>query len=312
MMDIEYLLFLQNFREATNNIFTPFLEWLSLFSITGLIFVPIIIYWCISKQTGFYIFMSFGISRILNGIAKPTVCAYRPWVRDARIIPAGDSIRTATGYSFPSGHTMTATPILGSIFVTLRKSYKLISFLCLILIILVGFSRNYLGVHTPQDVLVGFILGALAIYLAGKVLSNPEHENLFFIAGLIICAVAVTYAKLKNYPMDYVDGKLLVDPLKMIGNTFGDAGILSGVIIGRWVEKKFIKFQIPKLNFSLISCVIVGLVIYAVIDQNISGLIKNFIGSDLTQLVRNFTRMFFVMALWPAVMKLLGVVKGEN
>lgn len=44
---------------------------------------------------------------------KVTVCAYRPWVRDARIVPHGNSIITATGYSFPSGHTMNAATVFG-------------------------------------------------------------------------------------------------------------------------------------------------------------------------------------------------------
>ena len=38
-MDIEYLLFLQNWRNATNNMLTPFMEWISLFAVTYLILI---------------------------------------------------------------------------------------------------------------------------------------------------------------------------------------------------------------------------------------------------------------------------------
>ena len=54
-----------------------------------------------------------GLQEFRNGALKVTVCAYRPWIRDARILPYGDSINTATGYSFPSGHTMNAATVFG-------------------------------------------------------------------------------------------------------------------------------------------------------------------------------------------------------
>ena len=39
-----------------------------------------------------------------------TACVYHHWIRGGRILPAADSIRTAAGYSFPSGHTSTSVP----------------------------------------------------------------------------------------------------------------------------------------------------------------------------------------------------------
>ena len=44
-MDINYLLFLQDFRNGMNNAWTPFLEWLSHFAVSGLILLPAFIYW---------------------------------------------------------------------------------------------------------------------------------------------------------------------------------------------------------------------------------------------------------------------------
>ena len=65
-----------------------------------------IIYWCVSKAFGTYLLMGWSANRIVNGFLKVTACVYRPWIRDARIVPYGDSMQTATGYSFPSGHSM--------------------------------------------------------------------------------------------------------------------------------------------------------------------------------------------------------------
>ena len=72
-----------------------------------------IIYWAVSKDFGAYLMMGWSGNRLVNGALKVTACAYRPWIRDARIVPYGNAITTATGYSFPSGHTMNAASIFG-------------------------------------------------------------------------------------------------------------------------------------------------------------------------------------------------------
>ena len=120
-MDIEYLLLLQSFREYINDALTPFMEMISLFAVTYLIIVPAFIYWCVDKRSGLYTIVSYNASVAFNAVVKLTFCIYRPWIRDSRVMPAGDAITTATGYSFPSGHTTTATPIYGALAVCARK-----------------------------------------------------------------------------------------------------------------------------------------------------------------------------------------------
>lgn len=163
MIDIEYLLLLQNFRNATNNILTPFMEWISLFAVTRLIIIPVFVYWVVDKKKGLYTLAAYYLACGFNAVVKLTACIYRPWIRDARVLPAGDAIRTATGYSFPSGHTVTAGPIYGGLAVSGRKRVPWLSVICLIALFLTAFSRNYLGVHTPQDVAVALLESALAL-----------------------------------------------------------------------------------------------------------------------------------------------------
>ena len=114
-MDIQYLLWLQNFRNSIDNAWTPFLEWVSLFAVTYLVMIPVFIYWALDKRKGLYTLATYYAAVTVNAAIKLTACVYRPWIRDNRILPAGDAITTATGYSFPSGHTMTATPIYGGL-----------------------------------------------------------------------------------------------------------------------------------------------------------------------------------------------------
>lgn len=76
-------------------------------------------------------------------------------------------------YSFPSGHAMGMTIILGSLafviyrLISKRLFFKYLAiFYCLATAIIVGLSRIYLGVHYPSDVLAGFSLGGAWVLLS--------------------------------------------------------------------------------------------------------------------------------------------------
>ena len=109
-MDIQYLLFLQDFRNSIDNALTPFMEGVSMFAVTYLILFPVYYYWNRNKRDGLYVLVAYYFCMVITPLVKLTACVYRPWIRDSRIVPAGKAIVTATGYSFPSGHTTTVAP----------------------------------------------------------------------------------------------------------------------------------------------------------------------------------------------------------
>ncbi len=164
-MDIDILLLLQEFRNGAGGFLTEFLSKMTfLAELNSAIVIMAILYWSISKELGSYLLMGWSGNRLANGVLKVTACAYRPWIRDSRILPYGNSISTATGYSFPSGHTMNAATVFGGI--VHRKDYpRALRIVLGFAMALVAFSRIYLGVHTPQDVLVGAGIGLLVMWL---------------------------------------------------------------------------------------------------------------------------------------------------
>ena len=136
-----------------------------------------VIYWCISKDFGQYLFLGWSGNRLVNGFLKITACVYRPWIKDVRVIPDEAAMVTATGYSVPSGHTMNAATVFGGSGLRRELGRGLRTFMW-IMLFLVAFSRNFLGVHTLKDVLVGAAAGILVMFLTGKLLGwLKEHPE---------------------------------------------------------------------------------------------------------------------------------------
>lgn len=316
-MDINYLLLLQNFREATGNVFTPLFYAISEFVIS---FWPLaffaLVYWAYDKKTGFWFLLNMAGAYFLNGILKLTACIYRPWIRDSRIVPAGNSLFSATGYSFPSGHSTLAGAFYGSIGVNQWKKRRWISIIAFFFAALTLFSRNYLGVHTPQDVLVGFfstlLLVFLNIYIAKKMFdegvaangdgkSNKMRDIYIFIAGILICAAAVIYINVKSYPLDYKDGVLIVDPEKMKPDTYAGIGFLFGFVIGWFIEKKCIRFEIKQQSKKQLTVAITALaVLYFFYSFNF---FLTFLPRSLWKFLVAFLYMIYIQVLVPLVIK---------
>ena len=305
-MDITYLLWLQEFRISINDALTPFVEPLSLFAVRGIVLLPVFVYWCLNKKKGLMIFFAWKLSQTINGIIKLTACVYRPWIRDSRIIPAGDAITTATGYSFPSGHTMMCTPIYAGLAKCTKN--RLLQVIFIAAILLTMFSRNYLGVHTPQDVLVGFVFGLLSLWIADKAVAYLDKHPEKDILVMILCALAgiltLVYVTYKPYPMDYVDGKLLVDPAKMRVDVWGDAGGFAVFALTWFIESRFIKFEPTGVNAKGIILYVIGAIPLFWIINNMKGVVTPMLGAYLGKFVAQGTILFYIMVFWPIVIKL--------
>ena len=315
-MDIEYLLFLQRFRESINDSLTPFMEGISLFAVSYLIMIPVFVYWVINKRSGLYTLVSYYLCCGINAIVKLTVCAYRPWIRDARVHPAGAAITTATGYSFPSGHTVTAGPIYGGLAVVSWTWKKFVSVILIILLLLTAFSRNYLGVHTPQDVFVGICESVFWLIIISKIFTyldeHPEKENMLLLICFIVGWLGIAYITFKPYPMDYVDGKLLVDPQSMMNDGYGDICLLIAFPVARYIEKRWIGFRAPGLKGAGLAAGIAGLVPLGLMIKFMKPPLDNLLGTHWGHFTYNFILVLYCIALWPLVMKAVGKGKEEK
>lgn len=163
-----FLLFLQeHFRTPRCNIFMRFATSLADSGFLPISICTLLLFSQSTKRIGYLASISFLLELIIvNLILKPLVRRKRPFV----VIENLTCItRIPQDYSFPSGHTACCFAVAGVIGWHMPPSYAIP---VLIVSAVVGFSRMYLGVHYPTDVLAGMLTGFFTGILSDFLLSD--------------------------------------------------------------------------------------------------------------------------------------------
>ena len=231
--DLDYLLFLQSIRDRVGNVINRiFVGITDLGSVYPTLVILAIVYFGIDPDLGQKMIRVVGTAFMINGIMKLSVCAFRPWVRDTSIVP----LQKATGYSFPSGHTSNAVGVYGTIGIEYKNRKRWLAVAMLILIILIGFSRNYVGAHTPQDVIAGFCSSAVVLLFMKKFekfeSTGEKRRKVWMFLGMTVAVSIITiiYYELKAYPIPpVVNGEMLADTMELVIDSYEAIGIWVGV-----------------------------------------------------------------------------------
>ncbi|WP_294134758.1 phosphatase PAP2 family protein [uncultured Clostridium sp.] len=247
-MELEILRHIQS-------IANPFLDFLfQLITICGeqivIISIIAIVYWALDKKFGEYIAYSVLTSVLLNNTIKDIFKMKRP-IGEEGIRTLRE--QTATGYSFPSGHTQSASSFYGAIAIYLKK--RAMDIIATIMIILIGFSRLYLGVHYPKDVIVGGILGILTSLICYKLYNKFENKMLLYVITFVIFIPALTFA----HSADFIKGM----------------GTYLGFIIGIYIEKKYVNFSVETSNGNKIIRVLLGILILLALQVGLKVLLPS-------------------------------------
>ena len=225
---VMFLYILQSLRLSCGSIFDDFMLFIT--NTAGLMpcfLVLALVYWCINKDLGSAILLNLSFGTNINYLLKNHFKIPRPWLRDPRIVPVSAAIDDAAGYSLPSAHVARAMATYGVIAADLSKREKkkefsvqqVIGFFLWTVVVLIMFSRMYLGVHTHTDVLVAFGLGLLWMLILRFALLLQKNE-IILVAGL-----AVTIYSIYHYGLN------------------SNVGILIGLLFGWYVEQRWIRFQ---------------------------------------------------------------------
>jgi len=231
-MQEQILFFLQSiatpFADLIFNIFTMFGEDLIIISIIAWI------YWNHDKYQGFILSFTLISSLVLNNSIKILFRSPRPFQVYPDLI--GKRIHTATGYSFPSGHTQGAATFYSSLAIIFKKK-SLIS-AAIVIIIAVALSRLYLAVHWPVDViasiLLGIIFSVILVPYLKKIEKNPVQKMRFILILNIISVIILVIAIICKI-LVFKNELMIVDLIKM-------TGLLNGISWGYVLDMKKVIF----------------------------------------------------------------------
>lgn len=175
------------------------------FTFTGniefyLLILPLI-YWTMDRRLGVRVALFLLVSIVINNIGKMLLHSPRPYWYDAQV-----QLWSAPEFSFglPSGHAQNAVIMWGLLALYGRRTWGWL--VAIGLIFLTGLSRIYLGVHFPTDVLAGWLLGVLLLWLgvrwesamAGWLQRYQLNQQvvILFAISLLLTALGVAVSRL--------------------------------------------------------------------------------------------------------------------
>ena len=208
----------------------------------ALIALGLIILWCVNKKWGFRLFFMGLFGSGLNQLLKAVFLIPRPWVLDPEFTIVESSREAASGYSFPSGHTQSAFMLFGTLALWLKKRFVYIG--GAVLILLVGVSRLYLGVHTPLDVGVSLLTGLLLLLLAAplykKADSSQNTEFIILCAGALFCVITLLYVLFA--PVTALN--VIEFDADGIKSMFTIVGAMLALVLSWWADTRYLNFSV--------------------------------------------------------------------
>jgi hypothetical protein len=241
-----------------------------------LVSILAILYWCVDKVKSIRLAFIVLFSSVINGVIKTIVQMPRPFEKGV-IIPI--RVETATSSSFPSGHTQSATSFWGGSSFILKSRLSLV--MAAFMVGLTAFSRLYLGVHWPMDVIGGILFGLLSIFMANHIVGENalvKRNHIIAISIVALLGMAMPIEK---------------DLAKAIAS-------LWGMLCGLYVEQKHIQFEpIQKLKVQIVK-VIIGMTTIIIIYIGLKNLFPK---DKLFDMIRYAILLLWITAGAPYLFK---------
>jgi membrane-associated phospholipid phosphatase len=184
------------------------------------LFVVPFLYWALDKALALRMGFLYLGSAYVNTVLKAVFAVPRPSPSAVRVIVP------AEGYSFPSGHAQTTATVWGYLASQVRKAWFWA--VTAVLIALVGLSRVYLGVHYPQDVIVGTLIGLMLVGVYNWLLGSYAGRIRISFPAKLAVALAVP---------------LILLALHAEADTGSSMGTLLGLGVGVSLEGEHVRFS---------------------------------------------------------------------
>ena len=221
----EFIVWLQQFQTPT---LTAIFEFITNLGGSKYLFLIPFVLWCVDYRSGLRLLAVFALSLFVNTTLKTWIAQPRPFQFDARVISRGE-----IGYGLPSGHAQLVVVFWGVIASWVARPWFWT--LAVVMMGLIGFSRIYLGVHFPSDVLAGWALGAVSLWAfiayGTRIEAAWKRRGTGIRLALSLCLGAALFAF----------DRLFVNDAEHL-NT-GTAGFIVGLGVGITLGRKLLAFD---------------------------------------------------------------------
>ena len=208
-------------------------------SMSFLLVLPLL-FWCVDYNLGMRVAIVCSISAFCNFSLKDFLAQPRPFNLDPSV-----AITTARGYGLPSGHAQGSLVLWGSIAAWAKK--KWLWAVTIAFVSLTGFSRVYLGVHFPTDVLAGWIVGIVLLALYCTL--QPKIERWITGQSLVIQLLALLAVAL---------GLLLINANRVM---VYQLGMLVGIGVGAMLKVRYVSFAVSGTSWTSLARYSIGITI---------------------------------------------------
>lgn len=207
-----------------------------------------LIYWSVDSALGLRVGIILVTSNLFNNIFKLAFAGPRPYWASSHVRALWTS---ETSFGIPSGHAQIAVSVWGTIAAYYKRNWLWVTTIAIMF--LIGFSRIFLAAHFPHDVVFGWLIGAIllwivtrfwepvAAWITPKTLS--QQIMIAFIVSMIFIVIGFGATTLRSdyqVPEDWMNNAALAnadapDPIDP-SSTFTSAGILFGLAVGAaWI-----------------------------------------------------------------------------
>ena len=277
--------------------------------------VGMIVFWCVSKQKGYYLLSVGFVGTVINQFLKITFRIPRPWVKDPNFTIVESAREAASGYSFPSGHTQTSVGLFGGL--ALKFKSRALRIASIALCVLVPLSRMYLGVHTPLDVGVSIGVALLLIFALAPLFDKAEksprvmYALLFSLTGIMLAYLC--FMSFWQFPEEVFHVDNVHNYTSAVKNAYTLTGCMLGFLVVYTVDLKWLKFDTKAVWWVQIIKIVGGLALVLAVKELMRAPLEAILPANTwARMLRYFLMVIMAGVVWPATFKYFAKLGGKK
>ncbi len=262
---------------------------------TAFLVAAMVVFWCLDKNKGYYLLSVGFFGTIITQIMKLCCRIPRPWIRDESFVTVEAAKEAAGGYSFPSGHSQSAVGTFGAVALSVKD--RIIRIVCIAVCVMVPFSRMYLGVHTPEDVLVGTAV-SLALLFGLRFVANGKGVS--WVLGILAAASVVFVLFVEFYPFPVgPDAHSIHSYESGLKNAYTLLGAILGILAAYWIDRIWVQFPVKAIWWAQLLKVAGGLGLVLAVKAGLKTPLNMLLGEYPGRAMRYFLMVIVAGVLWP-------------